>query len=244
MKIRRNGKVALVTAVVTYWCLALSATGQQEVSFGPGLIVTKTNAVEFQNYLDSIGFQAIQNTLGQNGTMLWKIGLQDAAWVMWQKGIVFTSNDVNCAEWRCPANVSVNSLRLNVCQLDASRFKVFNASVLVADAEVGVFNTYADKMNAFINSFARRCIGNAPLAMNLLDTLEVAYLGSETNMLYITERGSLEDSLTYKNITLKIKYKDDSFSNHRKAIAEALMKAGAVTKSGATSVPNESPGTK
>jgi hypothetical protein len=49
-------------------------------------------------------------------------------------------------------------------------------------------------------------------------------------MLYITERGSLEDSLTYKNITLKIRYKDDSLSKHRKAIAEALMTAGVVTK--------------
>ena len=49
-------------------------------------------------------------------------------------------------------------------------------------------------------------------------------------MLYITERGSLEDSVTYKNITLKIRYKDDSLSKHRKAIAEALMTAGTVTK--------------
>ena len=55
-------------------------------------------------------------------------------------------------------------------------------------------------------------------------------LGVETNMLYITERGSLEDSLTYKNITLKIRYKDDSLSKHRKEIAEALMTAGVVTK--------------
>ena len=49
-------------------------------------------------------------------------------------------------------------------------------------------------------------------------------------MLYITERGSLEDSLTYKNITLKIRYKDDSLSKHRKAIAAALMTAGTATK--------------
>jgi hypothetical protein len=55
-------------------------------------------------------------------------------------------------------------------------------------------------------------------------------------MLYITERGSLEDSLTYKNITLKIRYKDDSLSKHRKAIAEALMTAGAVTKPKASKV--------
>ena len=60
--------------------------------------------------------------------------------------------------------------------------------------------------------------------------LDVSYLGAETNMLYITERGSLEDGVTYKNITLKIRYKDDSLSKHRKAIAEALMTAGAVTK--------------
>lgn len=47
---------------------------------------------------------------------------------------------------------------------------------------------------------------------------------------YITERGSREDSLTYKNITLNIRYTDDSLAKHRKAIAVALMNAGAVTK--------------
>ena len=61
-------------------------------------------------------------------------------------------------------------------------------------------------------------------------SLDVAYLGAETNMLYITERGSREDSLTYKNITLNIRYTDDSLAKHRKAIAVALMNAGAVLK--------------
>ena len=49
-------------------------------------------------------------------------------------------------------------------------------------------------------------------------------------MLYITERGSREDSLTYKNITLNIRYTDDSLAKHRKALAVALMNAGAVLK--------------
>ena len=65
---------------------------------------------------------------------------------------------------------------------------------------------------------------------NYVNNLEVSYLGAATNMLYITERGSLEDSVTHKNITLKIRYKDDSLAKHRKAIAAALMTAGTVTK--------------
>ena len=36
--------------------------------------------------------------------------------------------------------------------------------------------------------------------------------------------------LTYKNITLNIRYTDDSLAKHRKAIAVALMNAGAVLK--------------
>jgi hypothetical protein len=216
--------------------LAFSGSGQQEVSLSVNGISIKTNVVEFQAYLDTIGFHAIRKSLAPSGTLVWKMGVQDAVWVMWQKDIVFHSNDVCYAEWRCPTNASINSLRLDVRQLDASRFDVLNASSVIANAEVSVFNTYADKVRSFINSFARRCIGNAPLAMNLLDSLDVSYLGAETNMLYITERGSLEDSVTYKNITLKIRYKDDSFSKHRKAIAEALMTAGAVTKPKASKV--------
>ena len=216
--------------------LAFSGSGQQEVSLSVNGISIKTNVVEFQTYLDTIGFHAIRKSLAPGGTLVWKMGVQDAVWVMWQRDIVIPFNDVCCTEWRCPTNASINSLRLDVRQLDASRFDVLNASSVIANAEVSVFNTYADKLQFFINSFARRCIGNAPLAMNLLDSLDVSYLGAETNMLYITERGSLEDSLTYKNITLKIRYKDNSLSKHRKAIAEALMTAGAVTKPKASKV--------
>ena len=36
--------------------------------------------------------------------------------------------------------------------------------------------------------------------------------------------------MTYKNITLNIRYTDDSLAKHRKAIAVALMNAGAVPK--------------
>jgi hypothetical protein len=178
----------------------------------------------------------MQDKFVANRSSLLDAGLKDAVWVMWQRDIVIPFNDVCCTEWRCPTNASINSLRLDVRQLDVSRFDVLNASSVIANAEVSVFNIHADKVQSFINSFARRCIGNAPLAMNLLGGLDVSYLGAETNMLYITERGSLEDSVTYKNITLKIRYKDDSLSKHRKVIAEALMTAGAVAKPKASKV--------
>lgn len=230
MKSRRNLIVVLMFAVMTCVSLAFSGSGQQGVSLSVKGISIKTNVVEFQAYLDTIGFHAIRKSLAPSGSLVWKMGVQDAVWVMWQRDIVIPFNDVCCTEWRCPTNASINSLRIDVRQLDASRFDVLNASSVIANAEVSVFNTHADKIQSFINSFARRCIGNAPLAMILLDSLDVSYLGAETNMLYITERGSLEDSLTYKNITLKIRYKDNSLSDHRKAIAEALMTAGVVTK--------------
>ena len=85
---------------------------------------------------------------------------------------------------------------------------------------------------AFLNKYSGPANSSkSPLfSFSLVQRLDVSYLGAETNMLYITERGSLEDSLTYKNITLKIRYKDNSLSDHRKAIAEALMTVGVVLK--------------
>ena len=191
----------------------------------------KTNMVGFLSYQRSIGLTTMQDKLAPNGCSRLDAGLENMAWVMWQKDIAFPSNDVDCAEWRCPAVLAVDSLWFDVRASDAFRFDMFKDGVVMANGEVRVFNTCKEQIESFMYPHAVRFSNSTmPLHLRLLNSLEISYLGAKTNMLYITERGSREDSLTYKNITLNIRYKDDSLSKHRKAIAEALMTAGAVTK--------------
>ena len=194
-------------------------------------IVTKTNFAEYIKYLDSIGFSAIQDKLNSGGNPEKQGGLRDAAWLMWEKDIVFPANDENRVDWSLPTNAVVDSLLLEVRASGVLRFDLLKNGNVVANGEVGVFKSCGEPMVAFMHQQAERFATTTMLIkFQVAKRLDVSYLGAETNMLYITERGSLEDSVTYKNITLKIRYKDDSLSKHRKAIAEALMTAGAVTK--------------
>ena len=190
----------------------------------------KTNMVDFLSYKGTIGLKAIEDKLVARGSSLLDVGFENMAWVMWQRDIVFPSNDADRAEWRWPANVTVESVAIDVQESDA--FVLRKAGEVIASGDVKVFNTCREQLISFMHPHAKRfASSSAPLQFGLLVGLEVSHLGPETNMLYITERGSREDSLTYKNITLKIRYTDDSFAKHRKAIAEALMNAGAVLKS-------------
>lgn len=201
-------------------------------------IQLKTNMVDFLSYQGAIGLKSMQDALDPNGHGLLGIGLVQMAWVMWQRDIVFPSNDVDHAEWRWPTNVTVDSFSIDVQESDALNFVIRKAGVVIANGEVKVFNTCKEQLIAFMLPRATRFVSSsAPFAWKSVGWLEVSYLGAETNMLYITERRSREDSLTYKNITLKIRYIDDSLSKHRKAIAEAIMKAGAVPKSREPSAP-------
>ena len=196
-----------------------------------GGIVTKTNMVDFLSYRGAVGLKAIEDTHVPNAHSLVDVGLENMAWVMWQKDIVFSSNDVEHAEWRCPTNVAVDSFSIDVDESDVLHFAIRKAGVEIANGEAKVFNTCKEQLISFMLPYARRfASSSAPLQLDLLVDLDVAYLGTETNMLYITERGSREDSLTYKNIALNIRYTDDSLAKHRKAIAVALMNAGAVLK--------------
>lgn len=191
--------------------------------------VAKTNNTDFQHYLDSIDFRAIQASLDQNSDIVWKMGVQDAAWLMWEKNIVFPSNEMEHAVWRWPVNVAVDSQLFDIRASSNQLFNIFNAGRMIASGEVNVFNTCREQMESFVEFYARRCIGSAPLALSLVNRLDVSYLGMERNMLYITERDSREDTLTYKNITLKIRYGDDSMLMKRKEIVVAIMNAGAVS---------------
>ena len=96
-------------------------------------------------------------------------------------------------------------------------FDILKGDMVIANCDATVFNTCSEQIESFIYPYAKRFSNsNMPLHFHLLNNLEVSYLGAETNMLYITERGSLEDSLTYKNITLKIRYKDNSLTIERR----------------------------
>ena len=222
---------AIVLLSVFFWSSSAFSYDQRGLETNLCSIVMKSNMVEFLSYQRSIGLMKMQNKLTPNGFSLLDAGLENMAWVMWQKDIVFPSNDVDCARWRCPADLAVDALRFDVQRLDASRFDMLKDDMVIANCEATVFNTCSEQIESFMYPHAMQFINsNMPLHFRLLNNLEVSYLGAATNMLYITERGSLEDSVTHKNITLKIRYKDDSLSKHRKAIAEALMTAGVVTK--------------
>ena len=222
---------AIVLLSVFFWSSSAFSYDQRGLETNLCSIVMKSNMVEFLSYQRSIGLMTMQNKLTPNGFSLLDAGLENMAWVMWQKDIVFPSNDVDCAGWRCPADLAVDALRFYVQRLDASRFDMLKDDMVIANCEATVFNTCSEQIESFMYPHAMQFINsNMPLHFRLLNNLEVSYLGAATNMLYITERGSLEDSVTHKNITLKIRYKDDSLAKHRKAIAAALMTAGVVTK--------------
>ena len=222
---------AIVLLSVFFWSSSAFSYDQRGLETNLCSIVMKSNMVEFLSYQRSIGLMTMQNKLTPNGCSLLDAGLENMAWVMWQKDIVFPSNDVDCAGWRCPASLAVDTLRFYAQRSDALRFDILKGDMVIANCDATVFNTCSEQIESFMYPHAKRFSNsNMPLHFRLLNNLEVSYLGAETNMLYITERGSLEDSLTYKNITLKIRYKDNSLSDHRKAIAEALMTAGAALK--------------
>ena len=231
MNRRGISALAIVLVVVFCWSVALLADERRGLTVDLNGIVTKTNFVEYLKYQDSIGFNAIQNKLNPDGNPLKESGLKDAAWLMWEKDFAFPTKDENHADWSLPANVVADFLHLEVRAFDMLKFELLQTGTVVANGEVRVFKSCGEPMEAFMHQQAERFATTTMLIkFKVAKSLDVSYLGAETNMLYITERGSLEDSVTYKNITLKIRYKDDSLSKHRKAIAEALMTAGAVTK--------------
>jgi hypothetical protein len=228
-----RGIKVLAIQLVAVFCQSFVALAEEQRDLTVDLcgIVTKTNFVEYMKYLDSIGFSAIQDKLNSGGNPEKQGGLRDAAWLMWEKDIVFPANDENLADWSPPTNAVVDSLLLEVRASGVLRFDLLKNGNVVANGEVGVFKSCGEPMVAFMHQQAERFATTTMLIkFQVAKRLDVSYLGAETNMLYITERGSLEDSVTYKNITLKIRYKDDSLSKHRKVIAEALMTAGVVTK--------------
>ena len=228
----------IVLLSVFFWSSSAFSYDQRGLETNLCSIVMKSNMVEFLSYQRSIGLTAMQNKLTPNGCSLLDAGLENMAWVMWQKDIVFPSNDVDCAGWRCPASLAVDTLRFYVQRSDALRFDILKGDMVIANCDATVFNTCSEQIESFMYPHAKRFSNsNMPLHFRLLNNLEVSYLGAETNMLYITERGSREDSLTYKNITLKIRYKDDSLSDRRKAIAVALMSTGAISKADAANAP-------
>ena len=231
MNRRGISALAIVLVVVFCWSVALLADERRGLTVDLNGIVTKTNFVEYLKYQDSIGFNAIQNKLNPDGNPLKESGLKDAAWLMWEKDIAFPTKDENHADWSLPANVVADFLHLEVRAFDMLKFELLQTGTVVANGEVRVFKSCGEPMVAFMHQQAERFATTTMLIkFQVAKRLDVSYLGAETNMLYITERGSLEDSVTYKNITLKIRYKDDSLAKHRKAIAAALMTAGAVAK--------------
>ena len=190
----------------------------------------KDSEKEFKSYLDSTGLGAMMSN--DKGELIGGLFWSDAAWVMWQKNIFLPTNDFDRAEWRWPTNVVAGNLQLQVWVSKAPLFDVLFADDVIARGEVKQYNSCREQKEAFLNKYSGPANSSRPpsFIFSLAQHLEVSYLGAETNMLYITERGSREDSLTYKNITLNIRYIDDSLAKHRRAIAVALMNAGAVLK--------------
>lgn len=191
----------------------------------------KTDISDFERYLDSMRFKSIEN---QVEAPLPKMMLGDAAWLMWERDIVFPSNDMDRVEWRHPIGLGVEKLKMVLRERDSARFDLIRGSAVIANCEVRSFNTCCEQVKAFLLRYAVRLCCSAPVKFSILNDLESSYIGSQTNMLYITERGSREDSLIYKNITLKVKYVDDSVLKYRKEIVTSLMRDGAVLKSANT----------
>ena len=233
----KHNKIVITTILVgVILCLGslLSANDHKKVVINMNEF--KVSEKEFKAYLDSTGLGVMMSN--DKGELIGGLFWNDAAWIMWQKNIFLPTNDFDRAEWRWSTNVVAGNLQMQECESKAPFFDILFAGDVIAKGEVKQYESCRKQKEAFLNKYSGPANSSrSPLfSFALVQRLEVSYLGAETNMLYITERGSLEDSLTYKNITLKIRYKDDSLSKHRKAIAEALMTAGAVTKPKASNV--------
>ena len=233
---KHNKSVITTILVGVILCLGslLSANDHKKVVINMNEF--KVSEKEFKAYLDSTGLGVMMSN--DKGELIGGLFWNDAAWIMWQKNIFLPTNDFDRAEWRWSTNVVAGNLQMQECESKAPFFDIFFAGDVIAKGEVKQYDSCRKQKEAFLNKYSGPANSSrSPLfSFSLVQRLEVSYLGAETNMLYITERGSLEDSLTYKNITLKIRYKDDSLSKHRKAIAEALMTAGVVLKPKASKV--------
>ena len=229
MKHNKSGVITTILVGVIL-CLGslLSANDHKKVVINMNEF--KVSKKEFKAYLDSTGLGVMMSN--DKGELIGGLFWNDAAWIMWQKNIFLPTNDFDRAEWRWSTNVVAGNLQMQECESKAPFFDIFFDGDVIAKGEVKEYESCRKQKEAFLNKYSGPANSSrSPLfSFSLVQRLDVSYLGAKTNMLYITERGSLEDSLTYKNITLKIRYKDDSLSKHRKAIAEALMNAGAVTK--------------
>ena len=228
MECNKSVMTTILAGVILSWGLLLSADDHKQIVID--MKEFKVSENEFQAYLDSTGLGAMMSN--DQGELIGGLFWSDAAWIMWQKNIFLPTNDSDRAEWRWPTNVPVGKLQTQVCASKAPLFDILIAGDVIAKGEVKQYNSYREQRESFLNKYSGPANSSRPpsFIFTFAQRLDVSYLGAETNMLYITERGSREDSLTYKNITLKIRYKDDSLSKHRKAIAEALMTAGAVLK--------------
>ena len=227
----KHNKIVITTILVgVILCLGslLSANDHKKVVINMNEF--KVSEKEFKAYLDSTGLGVMMSN--DKGELIGGLFWNDAAWIMWQKNIFLPTNDFDRAEWRWSTNVVAGNLQMQECESKAPFFDIFFAGDVIAKGEVKQYDSCRKQKEAFLNKYSGPANSSrSPLfSFSLVQRLDVSYLGAEKNMLYITERGSLEDSLTYKNITLKIRYKDNSLSDHRKAIAEALMTAGAVLK--------------
>lgn len=148
----------------------------------------KTDMNDFDRYLDMLGFEIIEN---QVESPMLKMSLRDAAWLMWESDIVFPSNDMERAEWRHPVVLDVAQLKINVRERDSARFDLVKGKFLIANCEVGVYDTCREQVKAFLLRYAVRLCCSAPIKFSILDGIEASYIGSQTNMLYVTERGGL-----------------------------------------------------
>ena len=228
MECNKSVMTTILAGVILSWGLLLSADDHKQIVID--MKEFKVSENEFQAYLDSTGLGAMMSN--DQGELIGGLFWSDAAWIMWQKNIFLPTNDSDRAEWRWPTNVPVGKLQTQVCASKAPLFDILIAGDVIAKGEVKQYNSYREQRESFLNKYSGPANSSRPpsFIFTFAQRLDVSYLGAETNMLYITERGSREDSLTYKNITLNIRYTDDSLAKHRKAIAVALMNAGAVLK--------------
>lgn len=228
MECNKSVMTTILAGVILSWGLLLSADDHKQIVID--MKEFKVSENEFQAYLDSTGLGAMMSN--DQGELIGGLFWSDAAWIMWQKNIFLPTNDSDRAEWRWPTNVPVGKLQTQVCASKAPLFDILIAGDVIAKGEVKQYNSYREQRESFLNKYSGPANSSRPpsFIFTFAQRLDVSYLGAETNMLYITERGSREDSLTYKNITLNIRYTDDSLAKHRKAIAVALMNAGVVLK--------------
>ena len=229
MRRNKSAITTILVGVILSWGSLSSADDHKKVVIN--MKEFKVSEKEFKAYLDSTGLGAMMSN--DKGELIGGLFWSDAAWIMWQKNIFLPTNDFDRAEWRWPTNVVAGNLQMQVCVSRTPLFDILFAGDVIARGEVKQYNSCREQREAFLNKYSGPANSSRPpsFRFSLAQRLDVSYLGAETDMLHIAERGSREDSLTYKNITLKVRYTDDSLAKHRKTIAEALMSAGAVLKS-------------